>query len=82
VTDSDGRSDFGESLPRPYVTGETTDTMIARIRQQLAPQILQNSFASGWETFEYLQWGWRSGRETMMAILPSLPGTPHFAQSS
>jgi L-Ala-D/L-Glu epimerase len=55
VTDSDGRSGFGESLPRPYVTGETTDTMIARIRQQLAPQILQNTFAPGWETFEYLQ---------------------------
>ena len=55
VTDTDGRSGFGESLPRSYVTGETTDTMIARIRQQLAPQILQNTFAPGWETFEYLQ---------------------------
>jgi L-alanine-DL-glutamate epimerase-like enolase superfamily enzyme len=29
--------------------------MIARIRQQLAPRILQNTFAPGWETFEYLQ---------------------------
>ena len=55
VTDTDGRSGFGESLPRPYVTGETTDTMIARIRQQLAPRILQDAFAPGWETFEYLQ---------------------------
>jgi L-Ala-D/L-Glu epimerase len=55
VTDSDGRSGFGESLPRSYVTGETTETMIARIRQHLAPQILQNTFAPGWETFEYLQ---------------------------
>ena len=55
VTDTGGRSGFGESLPRSYVTGETTDTMIARIRQQLAPQILQDTFAPGWETFEYLR---------------------------
>ena len=27
VTGSDGRSGFGESLPRSYVTGETTETM-------------------------------------------------------
>jgi len=32
VTGSDGRSGFGESLPRSYVTGETTDTMVTRIR--------------------------------------------------
>jgi L-Ala-D/L-Glu epimerase len=55
VTDSDGRSGFGESLPRSYVTGETTDTMIARIRERLAPEILRDTFAPGWETFEYLQ---------------------------
>jgi L-Ala-D/L-Glu epimerase len=55
VTDSDGRSGFGESLPRLYVTGETTDTMIARIRERLAPEILRDTFAPGWETFEYLQ---------------------------
>lgn len=55
VTDSDGRSGFGESLPRSYVTGETIESMIARIREHLAPQIFSQSFAPGWETFEYLQ---------------------------
>jgi muconate cycloisomerase len=55
VTDNGGRSGFGESLPRSYVTGETSETMIARIREQLAPKIFSQSFAPGWETFEYLQ---------------------------
>jgi pyrroloquinoline quinone (PQQ) biosynthesis protein C len=55
ITDSDGRSGFGESLPRSYVTGETTESMIARIREQLAPKILRDTFAPGWETFEYLR---------------------------
>ena len=55
VIDSDGRSGFGESLPRSYVTGETTESMIARIREHLAPRLFAQSFAPGWETFEYLQ---------------------------
>jgi L-alanine-DL-glutamate epimerase-like enolase superfamily enzyme/pyrroloquinoline quinone (PQQ) biosynthesis protein C len=55
VTDSDGRVGFGESLPRSYVTGETTDSMIARVREHLAPRILRESFAPGWETVEYLE---------------------------
>ena len=55
VTGNDGLSGFGESLPRSYVTGETTETMVARIREQLAPSIFSESFAPGWETFEHLQ---------------------------
>jgi L-Ala-D/L-Glu epimerase len=55
VTDSDGRSGFGESLPRSYVTGETIESMIARIREHLAPRVFSQSFALGWETMEYLQ---------------------------
>jgi L-alanine-DL-glutamate epimerase-like enolase superfamily enzyme/pyrroloquinoline quinone (PQQ) biosynthesis protein C len=55
VADSQGRAGFGEGVARSYVTGETTDTMIARIREHLAPRIFQQSFAPGWETFEYLQ---------------------------
>ena len=55
VKDSDGRTGFGESLPRSYVTGETTESMIARLRAHLAPRILRESFAPGWETLEYLQ---------------------------
>jgi L-Ala-D/L-Glu epimerase len=55
VTDTDGRSGFGESLPRSYVTGETAESMIARIREHLAPKIFSETFAPGWEMFEYLQ---------------------------
>jgi L-Ala-D/L-Glu epimerase len=55
IIDSDGRRGFGESLPRSYVTGETTESMIARIREHLAPRVFSQSFAPGWETFEYLQ---------------------------
>ena len=55
ITDNTGLSGYGESLPRSYVTGETSETMIARIREQLAPKIFAESFAPGWETFEYLQ---------------------------
>jgi muconate cycloisomerase len=55
VIDSDGRRGFGESLPRSYVTGEITESMIARIREHLAPRVFAQSFAPGWETFEYLQ---------------------------
>ena len=55
ITGSDGRSGYGESLPRSYVTGETTESMVARIREQLAPKLFGVSFAPGWETLEYLQ---------------------------
>jgi L-Ala-D/L-Glu epimerase len=55
VTDGNGRSGFGESLPRFYVSGETTESMIAHIREHLAPRVFAQSFAPGWETFEYLQ---------------------------
>ena len=55
VTGGDGRSGYGESLPRSYVTGETTESMVARVREQLAPKVFGESFAPGWETLEYLQ---------------------------
>lgn len=55
VTGSDGRSGFGEGLPRAYVTGETTDSMIGRIRDFLAPKIFQETFSPGWQTLDQLQ---------------------------
>lgn len=55
VTGADGRSGFGEGLPRAYVTGETTDAMVNYVRDRLAPEIFRASFAPGWETFEHLQ---------------------------
>ena len=54
VTDDDGRVGFGESLPRSYVTGEITESMVARLRDDLAPKLFAEAFAPGWETFEYL----------------------------
>jgi muconate cycloisomerase len=55
ITGSDGRTGFGEGLPRAYVTGETTESMIARIGDFLAPRIFQESFSPGWQTIEQLQ---------------------------
>lgn len=55
VSGSDGRSGFGEALPRAYVTGETTASMVARIRDFLAPRVFQENFSPGWQTMEQLQ---------------------------
>ena len=55
VSGSDGRSGFGEGLARVYVTGETTESMIARIRDFLAPRVFQESFSPGWQTIDQLQ---------------------------
>ena len=55
VSDSDGRRGFGEALPRAYVTGETTESMIGRIRDFLAPRVFQENFSPGWQTMEQVQ---------------------------
>jgi muconate cycloisomerase len=55
ITDQDGRAGYGESLPRSYVTGETTESMIAWIGGELAPRLFAQPLAPGWETLEYLQ---------------------------
>ena len=55
VIDGEGRCGFGESLPRSYVTGETTASMVAHLREHIAPLIFNETFAPGWETFEYLR---------------------------
>ena len=46
VSDSDRRSGFGEALPRAYVTGETTESMVARLRDFFAPRIFQEKILS------------------------------------
>jgi L-Ala-D/L-Glu epimerase len=55
IIGSDGGVGFGESLPRSYVTGETTDTLVARICDYLAPKIFRESFAPGWETLDQMK---------------------------
>ena len=54
VTDARGRSGYGEALPRPYVTGENTDTLVARLREHLAPKIFSQRWPAGWGTFDAL----------------------------
>jgi muconate cycloisomerase len=54
LKDADGQIGFGEALPRPYVTGESPTSMIAHLRERLAPLILDRSWTPGWDTFDFL----------------------------
>ena len=54
VKDSRGQTGYGEALPRPYVSGETTASMIVHLRERLAPQIFARTWVAGWATFELL----------------------------
>ncbi len=54
IKDSAGRIGYGEALPRPYVTGEDSTSMIAHLRQRLAPRIFGQTWIPGWETFDLL----------------------------
>lgn len=54
VRDSAGNSGYGEALPRPYVTGETTALMIAHLRERLVPQIFAEPWQLGWLAFDRL----------------------------
>ncbi len=44
VTDAEGRRGWGESCPRPYVTGETTGSVKETISKRLAPALIGESF--------------------------------------
>lgn len=55
---------FGETLARPYVTGETAETVVADLRDDLAPRLLElraESFAECLELIEALPFE-RDGR--------------------
>jgi muconate cycloisomerase len=54
LSGANGETGYGEALPRPYVTGESTDTMITRVRERLAPEVLGRSWTPGWPTFDEL----------------------------
>lgn len=54
VKSANGLIGYGEALPRPYVTGEITASMIAHVREQLAPRIFSQSWTAGWATFDLL----------------------------
>lgn len=51
---ANGDTGYGEALPRPYVTGETTDSMITYVRERLAPKVLAKQWTPGWRTFDDL----------------------------
>jgi len=71
IEDGAGQSGYGEALPRPYVTGETTASIINHLREQLAPRIFSQSWTAGWATFDWLNAGhadWtRSADSTVIA---------------
>ena len=54
VKDSDGQIGYGEALPRPYVTGETTTSMINHVCERLAPRIFSQTWVPGWDTIDLL----------------------------
>jgi len=82
IAGSDGRTGFGESLPRSYVTGETTETMVARIRDHLAPKIFRQTFAPGWEALEQMQTLVPDWTRSETEKSPSPLGTQLFALSN
>lgn len=41
VRDEDGTEGFGEGIARPYVTGETPETMVQHLRQDLWPEVVR-----------------------------------------
>ncbi len=54
VKDAGGEIGYGEALPRPYVTGEDANSMIAQLRSQLAQRIFAREWTPGWEMFDDL----------------------------
>ena len=47
VTGADGLTGYGESLPRPYVTGESVESVVQALRDDLAPQALNLTLDPG-----------------------------------
>lgn len=50
----DGTEGWGESLPRPYVTGETVDGTLGLLREAIRPALLGARFSSVGEVVEFL----------------------------
>lgn len=54
ITDS-GVSGYSEALPRRYVTGETNHSVIARMKEMIAPDLLGQNFDSFADLVEWLR---------------------------
>jgi muconate cycloisomerase len=68
TVDGEGRSGFGESVPRDYVTGETIATVRETLNQILVPPLIDVSFSSFDEVVA-----------TLRHYLHSLPRNQHAA---
>ena len=44
LEDGEGRTGWGESAPRDYVTGETTESVIAALEASLAPMVMNKPY--------------------------------------
>jgi muconate cycloisomerase len=54
IEDGAGQLGYGEALPRSYVTGEDSTSMIAHLSEHLAPKLFSQSWTAGWATFDLL----------------------------
>ncbi len=62
---TDGTMGHGETVPRPYVTGETTESVLAALTSTLAPAVVEfnpESFPDALEAIEALPWHDTDGR--------------------
>ena len=62
---SNGRIGYGETVPRPYVTGETVDSVVEALQDVLVPALLNfhpDSFPAALEAIESLPWRSVDGR--------------------
>lgn len=76
VIDEDGAEGFGEGVPRPYVTGETTDLMIEHLARRLWPGVV------GIELPELGE----AGMDVVDEAIPALPAretvAPHASRAA
>ena len=72
VHDDDGVTGYGESLPRPYVTGEDVDGVVRALRDDLGPRalglVLDSGPAAVPQIDEFLT-EWKRGRPTSVGIV-------------
>ncbi|HWH80554.1 MAG TPA: enolase C-terminal domain-like protein [Candidatus Binatus sp.] len=54
IKDRAGETGYGEALPRPYVTGEDSESAIGHIRDRLVPAVFAERWSPGWQLFDAL----------------------------
>lgn len=67
---TNGLIGYGETLPRPYVTGETVATVVEAVQRVFVPVLIEfhpESFADALEAIEALPWHDASGRSVPAA---------------